>query len=156
MPHVQYFWGFPDETTMDGILQLHNSIFENADELLEKASKRPKLLFVTVIEQDKVVGYKIGYELSADRYYSWYGGVREEYRGKGIATILMEHQHRLVREAGYATIETKTRNKWRSMLILNLKHGFDIAETFYDDDGIHRITLVKGLIDKKGSEMSWI
>lgn len=148
MAHVQYFWGFPDERTLDGMLQLHNSIFENANELLEKASKRPNLLFVTAIEQDEVVGYKIGYELSDDRYYSWYGGVQDEYRGRGIASKLMDRQHRLVKEAGYATIETKTRNKWRSMLILNIKHGFDITETFYDDEDIHRITLVKKLIDK--------
>ena len=147
MSHVHYFWGMPDEQTMDGILQLHNHIFANADELVEKVALRPNVLFVVAIEENKVVGYKIGYSLSEDRYYSWYGAVHEEYRGRGIASKLMELQHQLVKDAGYETIETKTRNKWRSMLILNIKHGFDITETFTDDDGIHRIVLEKKLLD---------
>ncbi|MDN4606899.1 GNAT family N-acetyltransferase [Sporosarcina highlanderae] len=149
MPQIHHYWRIPDEQVMDGILQLHNEVFENADELLEKAAKRPNILFVAATEQNKIIGYKIGYELSADRYYSWYGAVQTEFRGKGIASMLMELQHCLVMEAGYKAIETKTRNKWRNMLILNIKHGFDITETFYDDEGIHRITLVKSLIENK-------
>ncbi|WP_432357782.1 GNAT family N-acetyltransferase [Sporosarcina sp. UB5] len=147
MPHVQYFWGIPDEKITDGILHLHDQIFENANELVEKASLRQNVLFVVAVEDNLVVGYKIGYSISADRYYSWYGGVHEEYRGRGIASKLMELQHRIVKEAGYETIETKTRNKWRNMLILNIKHGFDITETFADDEGIHRIVLEKKLRD---------
>ncbi len=147
MPHVIYSWGIPDKQTMDGIFTLHNHIFANADELVEKVSLRPNVLFVVAIEEDKIVGYKIGYSLSANRYYSWYGAVQEEYRGRGIASKLMELQHQLVKDAGYETIETKTRNKWRSMLILNIKHGFDITNTFTDDDGIHRIELEKKLLD---------
>ncbi|MCG7344596.1 GNAT family N-acetyltransferase [Sporosarcina sp. ACRSL] len=147
MPNVHYFWGLPDEQTMDGILHLHNQIFANSDELSKKVRLRPNILFIVAIEENKVVGYKIGYSLSVDRYYSWYGAVHEEHRGKGIASKLMELQHRLVKEARYKTIETKTRNKWRNMLILNIKHGFDITNTFTDDDGIHRIELEKKLLD---------
>lgn len=149
MPHVHCCWGMPDDKTMNGILQIHNHIFANGEELLEKLALRPNVLFVTAIDEGQVVGYKIGYSLSEDRYYSWYGGVHEEQRGKGIASMLMEHQHRLVKDAGYEIIETKTRNKWRNMLVLNIKHGFDITETFADDEGIHRIILEKRLIDTK-------
>ena len=145
MPHVHSYWGMPDEKIMNGILQVHNQIFANGDELLEKVALRPNVLFVVSFEKDEVVGYKIGYSLSENRYYSWYGGVHEEYRGRGIASKLMELQHRLVKDAGYETIETKTRNKWRNMLILNIKHGFDITGTFSDNEGIHRIVLEKDL-----------
>lgn len=149
MPHVHDFWGIPNEKTLDGILQLHNKIFANADELAKKAPLQPNILFVVAMIEDKVVGYKIGYSLSKDRYYSWYGGVHEEFRGKGIASMLLEHQHRIVKDKGYKIIETKTRNKWRDMLILNIKHGFDITETFTDDEGIHRIVLEKSLLNNK-------
>ncbi|MCM3636992.1 GNAT family N-acetyltransferase [Sporosarcina luteola] len=149
MPHVHYFWGMPDEKTFDGILQLHNKIFVNADELAKKAPLQPNILFVVAMIENQVVGYKIGYSLSKDRYYSWYGGVHEEFRGKGIASMLLEHQHRLVKDKGYKIIETKTRNKWREMLIVNIKHGFDITETFTDDEGIHRIVLEKSLLNNK-------
>ncbi|MGN7387013.1 GNAT family N-acetyltransferase [Sporosarcina sp. SAFN-015] len=145
MVHVHSYWGMPDEETLKGIIQVHNQIFANGDELLEKVASKPSVLFVVALVKDEVVGYKIGYSLSEDRYYSWYGAVNEEYRGRGIASKLMELQHRLVKEAGYAIIETKTRNKWRNMLILNIQHGFDIFETFYDDEGIHRIVLQKNL-----------
>lgn len=147
MTNVNYFWGMPDEETLAGVLQIHNRIFESAHELVEKASLRPDVLFVIAQEDNQVTGYKIGYSLSKDRYYSWYGAVHEEYRGKGIASKLMEHQHRLVKDAGYSTIETKTRNKWRNMLIVNIKHGFNITETFIDEEGIHRINLEKSLLD---------
>jgi len=146
MLHVADFWGMPDEKIMNGILQLHNQIFANADELLEKVALRPNVLFIVAFDNDKIVGYKIGYSLSKDRYYSWYGGVHEEYRGRGIASMLMELQHRLIKDASYETIETKTRNKWRNMLVLNIKHGFDITDTFIDDEGIHRIVLEKRLV----------
>lgn len=149
MPHVHYFWGMPDEKTLDGILQLHDKIFANADEFVKKVPLQPNVLFVVAMIEDHVVGYKIGYSISENLYYSWYGGIHEEYRGKGIASILMEHQHRLVKDKGYKRIETKTRNKWRDMLILNIKHGFDITETFTDDEGIHRIVLEKSLLDNK-------
>ncbi|MCM3743773.1 GNAT family N-acetyltransferase [Sporosarcina luteola] len=149
MPHVHYFWGMPDEKTLDGILQLHNEIFANADELVKKASLQQDILFVVAMIEDHVVGYKIGYSLSKDRYYSWYGGVQEGFRGKGIASLLMENQHQLVKDKGYKIIETKTRNKWRDMLIINLKHGFTITETFTDDEGIHRIVLEKSLFNNK-------
>lgn len=148
MLNVHYFWGMPDEETLDGILQIHNRIFENADDLVEKASLRPNVLFVVAKEDNQVTGYKIGYSLSAARYYSWYGAVHEQYRGKGIASKLMDLQHQLVKDARYATIETKTRNKWRNMLILNIKHGFDITETFIDDEGVHRINLEKSFYSK--------
>ena len=65
--------------------------------------------------------------------------------GEGLPLSLWSSNIELVKDAGYETIETKTRNKWRSMLILNIKHGFDITNTFTDDDGIHRIELEKKL-----------
>ncbi|WHT47839.1 GNAT family N-acetyltransferase [Sporosarcina thermotolerans] len=136
MPQIHHYWGMPDKHVLHGILQLHNEVFDNADELLEKAVKRQKILFVAATKENRLIGYKIGYELSADRYYSWYGAVQEDYRGQGIGSMLMDFQHRIVKEAGYKEIETKTRNMWRNMLILNIKHGFDITETFYDNEGI--------------------
>ncbi|HEY8343405.1 MAG TPA: GNAT family N-acetyltransferase [Calditerricola sp.] len=45
------------------------------------------------------------------------------YRRRGIATELMKRQHAWCRRHGYQTIRTHTKNKWREMLILNLRHG---------------------------------
>lgn len=37
-------------------------------------------------------------------------------------------------------------NRWRNMLLLNIKNGFDIDETYTDDNGLHKIILEKRLV----------
>ncbi|WP_203247093.1 GNAT family N-acetyltransferase [Sporosarcina beigongshangi] len=140
------FWGIPDGEVVVGILKLHESVFEESATLVDKIKSKPKVLMNIAFDQSVVVGYKIGYEMDAHKYYSWYGAVHEAYRGQGIAAELMKQQHCLIEEAGYTIVQTKTRNKWRSMLILNIKNGFDVMEVFTDDDGIHRIVLEKKLV----------
>ena len=141
----KYVWGLPDNEMLDSIRTLHQPIFHNADEFITKMSERPRLLAIIALENQQAVGYKVGYALSEETYYSWYGGVDEAHRGKGIAANLMDLQHELVREAGFQKIQTNTRNKWREMLVLNIKKGFDVDKTFIDADGIHRIVLAKEL-----------
>lgn len=92
-----------------------------------------------------MVGYKIGYQDRKSRFYSWLGGVYPEYRGQGIASELMLKQHEWCKQHGYAVVRTQTKNKWRSMLILNLRHGFNIVGTYTDEKGEPKITLEKRL-----------
>jgi len=134
----------PEREILEGILFIHQQIFQDGT-LPEKAEAKEKVLFLVAMDGEQVVGYKIGYETSADQFYSWYGAVHPYYRGQGIASELMKRQHAYLKEAGYKTVSTKTRNKWREMLILNIKNGFDVIETFVDGDGIHRIVLEKQL-----------
>ena len=103
------------------------------------------LLVGVALEREKVVGYKIGYELSQDKFYSWLGGVDPNYRNYGIATKLMKMQHEYLKENGYKTVQTKTKNQWRDMLIMNIKNGFDIIGTYTDDQGEPKIILEKKL-----------
>jgi hypothetical protein len=63
----------------------------------------------------------------------------------GIASGLMSRQHDWCRAHGFAKVRTKTLNQWRNMLILNLKHGFEITETYPGTDGKLRIVLEKQL-----------
>jgi ribosomal protein S18 acetylase RimI-like enzyme len=139
------FLEIPEQEIMAGILKLHESIFIDSKTLVEKIMLKPKILINVAFDQSIVVGYKIGYELDAHKYYSWYGAVHEEYREKGVASMLMVQQHRFLTDSGYRIVQTKTRNKWRSMLILNIKNDFDVIGTFTDDEGIHRIVLEKTL-----------
>ncbi|WP_342537774.1 GNAT family N-acetyltransferase [Sporosarcina sp. FSL K6-1540] len=145
MLNFKQFLEIPEHEIIDGILELHESIFKDSKTLVEKIKLKRKILINVAFDQSTVVGYKIGYELDPHKYYSWYGAVHEDYRGKGIATRLLEQQHRFLVESGYKIVQTKTRNSWRNMLILNIKNGFDVVETFADDEGIHRIILEKKL-----------
>ncbi|MBO0588553.1 GNAT family N-acetyltransferase [Sporosarcina sp. E16_8] len=151
MLRYKQFLKIPEDEIVDGILQLHESVFKGSNMLVEKIKSKPKVLINVALDQSTVVGYKIGYELNSDKYYSWYGAVHEEYRGKGVASRLLDQQHCYLVKSGYQIVQTKTRNKWRSMLILNIKKGFNVMETFTDDEGIHRIVLEKKLSTNKMS-----
>lgn len=90
-------------------------------------------------------GFKLGYENSQLEFYSWLGAVLPEYRGLGIGSALMESQHNWCREQGYARVLTKTQNRFREMLSLNIRHGFDIIGTHASDEGGMKIILEKRL-----------
>lgn len=54
-----------------------------------------------------MIGYKIGYEVHKYTFYSWLGGVDPNYRGYGIASILMEKQHQYLKQKSYQVVQTK-------------------------------------------------
>lgn len=126
---------------------LHNEIFTNQDAnyMKEELPWRSRILILVAFYGERVIGYKIGYEDRKSRFYSWLGGVYPEYRGQGIASELMRKQHEWCKDTGYKVVRTQTKNKWRNMLILNLRHGFDIVGTYTDEKGETKIILEKRL-----------
>ncbi|WP_231893415.1 GNAT family N-acetyltransferase [Rossellomorea aquimaris] len=136
----------PNSETLDSMTKLHTSIFGVPDDLAGRMKEKPNLRIDIALIDKKVVGYKIGYALNREQFYSWLGGVDAEYRNQGIASRLIEQQHQHVKEMGYKSVQTKTKNKWRSMLILNIKSGFDIIGTYTDHEGETKIILEKKLI----------
>ncbi|SHL69212.1 GNAT family N-acetyltransferase [Hymenobacter psychrotolerans] len=94
-----------------------------------------------------LIGCKLGYERKPGHYYSWLGGVHPDHRGQGIAAELMRRQHAWCQEQGYYRIRTQTYNRWRAMLLLNLRHGFDIIGTVQGARGL-TIVLEKELSAK--------
>lgn len=130
-----------------GFRDLHSEIFgEDLTQKMENDLERKFNCMIWVAhEHEKVLGFKIGYELDVETYYSWRGGVYTKYRKHGIGSALMVSQHNWIKEHGYKRVQTKTRNKWRSMLILNLKHGFNITGTTLDEKETMKIVLEKEL-----------
>ncbi|MEH7126507.1 GNAT family N-acetyltransferase [Bacillus sp. JJ1773] len=145
------FNSIPDDDILGGIVELHKDIFGKSDNLINKMASKPQLLIITAMSGTKLIGFKIGYALDDNKFYSWMGGVDINYRKFGVASTLMEKQHQYVRELGYSVVQTKTMNKWRNMLILNIKNGFDVIDTYTDEKGIHKIILEKNLLNLKGS-----
>lgn len=139
------FDSLPDARLLESIVGLHTAIFGTADNLINKMANRPGLLVITAMSGAKVIGYKIGYALDDTKFYSWLGGVDTNFREFGIGSTLMEKQHQYLRKKDYRVVQTKTMNKWRSMLILNIKNGFDIMDTYKDEKGLHKIILEKNL-----------
>ncbi|KPL57988.1 hypothetical protein AM506_19265 [Rossellomorea vietnamensis] len=127
------------------MVTLHQSIFGTSHNLITKMANKPEILIDIAMDDSIVMGYKIGYELDRYIFYSWLGGVDPEYRKQGIAEELMKRQHQTLKEHGYTVVQTKTMNRWRSMLILNIKNGFDVIDTYTDAKGLHKIILEKKL-----------
>ncbi|MBP2241550.1 ribosomal protein S18 acetylase RimI-like enzyme [Cytobacillus eiseniae] len=137
----------PNMEALDGIISLHQRIFGESNDLAGRMMEKPKLRLDIAMDGEKVIGYKIGYALNREQFYSWLGGVDPDYRNTGIASNLMDQQHQYLMESGYKAVQTRTKNKWRSMLILNIKCGFDIIGTFTDNEGEPKIILEKKLAD---------
>ncbi|MBB2480466.1 GNAT family N-acetyltransferase [Bacillus sp. APMAM] len=135
----------PDTDVLKGILELHEDIFGANDDFFNKIINNPQLLVIIAMDGKRVIGYKIGYEMDKNKFYSWLGGVDINYRKQGIASTLMEKQHQYLRNNGYNVVQTKTMNKWRNMLVLNIKNGFDVIDTYIDEKGLHKIVLEKKL-----------
>ncbi|MBN8191954.1 GNAT family N-acetyltransferase [Bacillus sp. NTK074B] len=130
---------------MNGMGTLHGSIFETSNDLITEMANKPEILIDIAMDDSRVIGYKIGYQLDTHTFYSWLGGVDPNYRKQGIAAELMKQQHQTLKELGFKVVQTKTMNKWRSMLILNIKNGFDVIDTYTNEKGLHKIILEKKL-----------
>ena len=96
--------------------------------MAELNSKFNRTIYL-VYDEKKPIAFKVGFERSKRIYYSWLGGVNPKYRKQGIAKNLMEIQHKKVKQLGYKVVCTHTDNKFKPMIILNLKSGFEIRGT---------------------------
>lgn len=113
------------------ILKLCKEVFTEFDE--DKFYKRfttqkNATVFCFYYEQE-LVGFKAGYELDETKYYSWLGAVSTKHRKLGVAQALMQEQHAWAKAQGYALMQTKSDNRHKAMMSLNLKVGFDIVGT---------------------------
>lgn len=133
--------GLPPGSLLTALLDLLAGVFVNQTrtELLIDLSyhhNRTPLLTLLAIDNEAVVGCKLGYERQPGHFYSWLGCVDPAHRGEGIATELMRQQHDWCRQQGYQSIRTQTYNQWRSMLLLNIRSGFDIVGTVQGTRGL--------------------
>ena len=129
-------------STFEGVQLVHKAVFDGAVLKREKLIRK-NLIGLVAIENEQVVGFKFGYEHEDGSFYSWLGEVHPNFQRRGIAKLLMERQHTIVKEKGYKLIRTYSRNEKMAMLLLNLQSGFHIKSTFVDDKGWHKIVLEK-------------
>jgi len=97
--------------------------------------------------EGELAGFKVGYQSELpEAFYSWMGGVRAEYRGKGIATALAEEQERWAKAQGFTSVFFKTRNRFPGMIQFGIKRGFKIVD-FQPKGGVedYRIVMRKDL-----------
>lgn len=126
---------------------LSANIFEsfNLLDFMSKCLSVRKLSIHWAEAGSKIVALKIGYEKDTGHFYSWLGGVAPDYRSKGLGRKLMHKQHEWCLEHGYKLISTKTMNRWKTMLLMNIQEGFEIQGTQLDRKGQLKILMIKKL-----------
>jgi predicted GNAT superfamily acetyltransferase len=140
--------GIPNISKLREILDLYELIFETklpTNGFIYEVENSKNLLFQLAYADDLLIGFKLGFEKKYRSFYSWLGGVHHDYRGQGIAKELMSLQHANLRDKGYESVTTHTANKFKTMLILNLKNGFDLTGTNLNSKGEQRLILRKSL-----------
>ena len=126
-------------------LYLYCEIFNDADVFFfkQRLVDNENVYSIIAYIDDKPIGFKVGYYYSDDTFYSWVGGILPDYRKKGIATKLAELQEQYAKSAGYSKLRTKSMNQYKSMMILNLKRGFDIVKFYTNEKGQTKIVFEK-------------
>ncbi|NAX20741.1 GNAT family N-acetyltransferase, partial [Vibrio sp. V39_P1S14PM300] len=94
---------------------------ESVATLKERIADKPHLTLVAE-EAGELLGFKLGYQLDADTFYSWFGGVSPLARNKGVAQQLLDVQEQWACAQGYRRITVKSRNQFPAMLRLLLRN----------------------------------
>ncbi|PKF77455.1 GNAT family N-acetyltransferase [Vibrio sp. vnigr-6D03] len=137
--------------SLDECINVANAIpeFVHKETVLNLAKRlKDKVNLVLIAEDgDNLLGFKIGYELDKDSFYSWFGGVLPEGRKRGVAQLLLEEQEKWAIKSGYKQINVKSRNEFPSMLRLLIRNGYlvDMVEKYPDilESRIHFIKKIK-------------
>ena len=111
----------------------------------QRISEHSKLYTILAFHDEKLIGFKIGYPYSETTFYSWIGGVHQDYRKQGVASKLAELQEIFTKKEGNKKLRTKSMNTYKPMMILNLKNGFDILNIYTNTKGQTKIVFEKDL-----------
>ncbi|MEC9281412.1 MAG: GNAT family N-acetyltransferase [Bdellovibrionota bacterium] len=133
-----------NDTVIKDIHFLDEQVFEKAlsiEKISRELSTKHNISILITYVGDEPAAYKVGFERSSRMYYSWIGGVSPVHRGKGLAKELMNLQHDFARKHNYRVVCTQTDKRFKEMLILNLKCGFDVVGTIQSTGDSH-LTLV--------------
>ncbi|MCD8817349.1 GNAT family N-acetyltransferase [Mammaliicoccus sciuri] len=136
MIHIKEFYNTLPESKNKELSKIHNEIFDTNENLNDKFLSKNKIIILVAYKEKAIVGYKIGYEMDRSTFYSWLGGVEKNNRNHGIAQKLMDKQVSILKSKRYEKIQTKSFNKWKSMLILNIKNDFQIRNCYPDNNDL--------------------
>ncbi|MFS1863961.1 GNAT family N-acetyltransferase [Vibrio lentus] len=116
---------------------------ESVASLSERLAGKTSLILVAE-EAGVLLGFKIGYELDENTFYSWFGGVSSLARNKGVAQAQLDVQEQWVKQQGYQQLKVKSRNQFPAMLRLLLRNGYLIEKLEEKEDiNAHRIHFFK-------------
>lgn len=131
------------------VAEIEEFIVKENELSLSKRLEGKRHLILVAEQQGQILGFKIGYELDSDTFYSWFGGVSPKARNMGLAQKMLDEQERWVISNEYQQLKVKSRNQFPAMLRLLLRNKY-LIEHFepYEPLLESRIHFVKQLKNK--------
>lgn len=129
------------------LFPLCKEVFSNFDEkkFRKRLEQKEHVQLFALFDNNTCVAFKLGYAIDSVKYYSWLGCVAKPYRQLGLGQFLMTSQHEWAQKHKFKIIETKSENKFKEMICLNLKAGFQITGTEVASTGQLKILFQKKL-----------
>ncbi|WP_133405341.1 GNAT family N-acetyltransferase [Parashewanella tropica] len=117
---------------LEDIIEISQQISEldrgvTAENIQQRLQGKSYLISITYIEGEPA-GFKIGYALSNEQFYSWLGGVAKDYRNLGVAQQLLRAQEQWVQTKGYKVLKVKTMNQFKGMLCMLINNDYQLIE----------------------------
>ncbi|MCL1079089.1 N-acetyltransferase [Parashewanella spongiae] len=114
------------------LLELNHQIPElesglTESEITQRLSGKSILILIAKVEGE-IAGFKLGYQQDSTLFYSWLGGVAQDYRGLGIAKLLLNEQEKWAKAQDYQWLQVKTKNCYLAMLSMLVNHRYNIIE----------------------------
>ena len=143
----QLIEGIPEKGILIKLKPIYSIIFEDADlDFFEKRLyEKDNILIVIATYNNDFIGFKIGYRYNDITFYSWVGGVKKEFRKLGIGKELARIQEGWAKQNDYLKLRTKSMNRFKPMMILNLRNGFDIVSVYTNEKEQTKIVFEKQL-----------
>ena len=85
--------------------------------------------WIGLVAEDKsgLIGFKVGYELEKNIFYSWLGGVILTARRKGVAKALLKEQEERVFKHKFREIRVKSSYKFQNMTKLLKANNYKVT-----------------------------
>jgi ribosomal protein S18 acetylase RimI-like enzyme len=97
--------------------------------------------FAAELDRNQVGWMELGYHKWNNRMRVWEILVKEEYRKKGIGTLLMDHAVKIAKEKGARALVLETQSCNAPAISFYLKHGFELIgfdSTAYSNDDLQK------------------